>query len=75
MEPYANRGGNSGVRAYLVSPGTIDVQFTTGAVYRYTDASAGTANLATMCQLARAGAGLNAFITRHVRFRYSERLL
>lgn len=74
MTPYRDWDHNSGVSAYDLGPSHIDVQFKDGAVYRYTNFSAGAGNIATMAQLARAGDGLNAFINSHVRHRYAQKL-
>ena len=74
MTPYRDWDHDSGVRAYDIGHSHIDVQFKDGAVYRYTSLSAGQVNLDHMAQLARAGEGLNAFINRVVRRRYSARL-
>ena len=74
MEPYREWDNDSGVRAFEISEGQIDIQFKTGAVYRYTSTSVGSANLDQMVALARAGEGLNSFINRVVKKRYSSRL-
>ncbi|RYL99092.1 hypothetical protein EWH08_16000 [Sphingobium indicum] len=74
MEPYRDWDNDSGVRAFEISEGQIDIQFKTGAVYRYTSASVGSANFDQMVALARAGEGLNNFINRVVKNRYSSRL-
>jgi len=74
MEPYRDWDNDSGVRAFEISEGQIDIQFKTGAVYRYTSVSAGSANFDQMVALARAGEGLNNFINRVVKKRYSSRL-
>ena len=74
MEPYRDWDQDSGVRAFEVSDGQIDVQFRSGAIYRYTSASAGPENLNRMVDLARAGEGLNSFINRVVRKRYAAKL-
>jgi hypothetical protein len=74
MEPYRDWDNDSGVRAFEISEGQIDIQFKAGAVYRYTSASVGSANLDQMVALARAGEGLNNFINRAVKKRYSSRL-
>ena len=52
----------------------MDVAFKDGAIYRYTSVSAGQANIDRMIVLARSGDGLNQFINRAVKKRYSERL-
>lgn len=74
MERYEDRDGDSNVAGYEVGEGYIDVQFKTGAVYRYTDASAGSLNIQRMITLAQTGDGLNAFINKHVKKRYSARI-
>jgi hypothetical protein len=74
MTPYKDIDDDSGVRAYNIEDGYIDVQFKDGALYRYTSMSAGQANLEKMARLARAGDGLNSFINRNVKQRYSARL-
>ena len=45
MESYENLGGNSGVIAFEIKPGSITVQFKDGAKYLYTDQSAGAAEI------------------------------
>ena len=74
MTPYRDWDQDSGIRAYELGPSYMDVAFKDGAIYRYTSVSAGQANIDRMIVLARAGDGLNQFITRAVRNRYSERL-
>jgi hypothetical protein len=73
MIPYGNSAGNSGVVAYAIGAGRIDVQFIDGTVYTYTNASAGAANIKQMQQLARAGIGLSTFISQHVKNKYANR--
>jgi hypothetical protein len=48
MEPYKNRGGESGVVAYDIDAGQIIVEFRDGKRYLYTEDSAGAANVAQM---------------------------
>lgn len=73
MERYKNLGGDSGIAAYELSPGTIVVQFKDGWKYEYTSQSAGAAAIATMHRLAASGHGLNGFITTTVRKAYSRK--
>ena len=70
MTDYLNRHGDSGVRAYHLSAGAIDVMFKDGWVYTYTDDSAGSRNVERMHDLAAQGHGLNSFINKYVRKRY-----
>ncbi len=74
MEQYRNLGGDSGVAAYEIGPGSITVQFKDGAVYLYTNQSAGAASIAEMQRLARAGQGLNSYISRVVRKGYAQKM-
>ncbi len=74
MTPYRDWDRDYGIRAYDIGSTHVDVAFKDGAVYRYTSLSAGQANIDRMIVLARAGDGLNQFINRAVKKRYSERL-
>ena len=74
MEIDKNRSGDSGVRAFEIGEDFIVVEFLDLAVYRYTRASAGAANIEQMKRLAESGKGLATFINRHVRKRYEARL-
>lgn len=73
MEPYGNLGGDSGVVAYENGPDFIRVEFSDGAIYLYTYASAGSHNIERMKSLAGNGQGLNSFITTTVRKRYARK--
>ncbi|GAB1343108.1 hypothetical protein [Gemmatimonas sp.] len=74
MKQYRDVDHDSGVAAYEDGPGYIVVQFKDGAVYEYTDATAGASNIAEMKRRAAAGDGLNAFINKYVRKGYSRRV-
>lgn len=74
MERYANRNGDSGVAGYEIGRDHIVVQFTSGAVYEYTNLSAGSGNIETMKANALAGSGLCSFIKRYVNKGYSRRI-
>ncbi len=73
MEPYRNVAGNSGVKAYEAGPDYITIEFSDGAVYRYTYASAGEENVERMKGLAEAGQGLNTFISTSVSKLYERK--
>lgn len=73
MEPYANRGGDSGIVAYELAAQSIVVQFEDGWKYLYTHSSAGRTNIDRMEDLARRGEGLNEFINRTVRDGYQRK--
>ncbi len=66
MEPYRNIAGSSGVKAYEIGDDYVTVEFSDGAVYRYTYASAGEENVERMKGLAQAGQGLNTFLSTTV---------
>jgi hypothetical protein len=65
MQPYGNRSGGSGVRAYEIGPDFIRVQFPRGEPYLYTYESAGRDNVERMKELAASGRGLSTFISQH----------
>ena len=73
MEQYRNIAGNSGVRAYEIGTDYITIEFSDGGVYRYTYASAGEENVERMKGLARAGQGLNTFISTTVSKLYERK--
>ncbi|GAB5540083.1 MAG: hypothetical protein Salg2KO_21860 [Salibacteraceae bacterium] len=74
MIRYRDWDNDSGVRAFDIGPSHIDIEFKSGAIYRYTSMSVGARNLDTMIQLAKAGDGLNAFIQKAVKDNFSARL-
>ena len=74
MTPYKNLSRTSGVVAYRIEPGSIAVEFEDGAIYLYTEESAGQPNIERMKELADTGRGLSTFIVRHVRKAYAARL-
>lgn len=73
MKAYRNIDGDSGVTGYEDGAGFIRVQFKDGAIYLYTDASAGAHNISRMKDLAANGNGLNSFINRNVKKLYAKR--
>jgi hypothetical protein len=73
MIRYSDIDRDSGVNAYEYGEDFIRVQFSTGATYHYTYASAGQQNIETMKQLADRGDGLNAFINDHAKKAYARR--
>lgn len=74
MERYKNLGGDSNVVSYEIADGEITVQFGDGAIYLYTDQSAGAASINEMHRLARIGQGLNSYIGRVVKKGYANKL-
>ncbi len=74
MEQYKNLAGNSGVVAFNIGSTSIQVKFSRGSVYEYTNSSAGPKNIDEMKRLAQCGKGLGTFISRHVRDKYAQKL-
>jgi hypothetical protein len=74
MQPYNDHNGDSGVLRYETTLDSITVQFKDGAVYQYTNASAGSGAIAAMKLLATGGNGLNAYINLNVRKKYASKL-
>jgi len=74
MRAYGNLSGNSGVKAYQIRDGEIEVEFVNGQAYRYDDASTGAGRIRKMQRLARDGRGLSTYISREIRRDYAERL-
>ena len=70
MKTYMNTGGNSGISGYEFGKDYIDVLFSTGAIYRYSYASAGIDKVEHMKQLAEQGCGLNSYIMHYARLDY-----
>lgn len=71
MENYGNL--SSGISAYEIGPDSITVRFKDGWSYLFTYASAGKGNVEQMKALAKAGSGLNTFITKNVRHLYASK--
>ncbi|MGN6728837.1 MAG: hypothetical protein ACTHJG_03260 [Rhodanobacteraceae bacterium] len=74
MRAYGNLSGNSGVKAYQIRDGEIEVEFVNGQAYRYDAASTGARRIRKMQRLARDGRGLSTYISREIRRDYAERL-
>ncbi|MCD9127082.1 hypothetical protein [Luteimonas fraxinea] len=73
LQPYGNRHGGSGVRAWAITGDTLSVEFVDGAVYDYRRQDVGLRLFAAACAAARAGRGLSSCISRHLRERYAAR--
>lgn len=74
MVRYQNLGGDSGVLAFEIGEDHIRVQFQDYAVYEYTYNSAGRAHIENMKTLAIQGKGLNSYINKQVRKKYSRKI-
>ena len=75
MQKYAGQTRRGGVVAFEVGPDWIDVQFTSGWVYRFSHQRPGALRVDRMKSLAMSGQGLSTFISRHVKNRYESRRL
>jgi hypothetical protein len=73
MPAYANLGGKSNVKSYEFGDGFIRVTFKDGRTYVYDYPTTGKAMVDQMIILARAGQGLNSFVTRVVKSRYASK--
>ena len=74
MEPYKNLSGDSGVVAFEIRSDSIIIEFKDDGLYLYTYASAGKDNIEQMKRLADNGKGLCTFVTRHVRYNYTQKI-
>ena len=73
MQTYKNLGGNSGISAYEIFDDYIAIQFSDGSIYEYSKMSAGSDNIEQMKILACNGQGLNSFVMRKVRTKFSAK--
>ncbi len=73
MKAYDNLGGNSGVVAYDYDSEVIKVQFDDGWIYEYEASTIGAADFQQMISLADSGHGLNSYINRHIRKRFTNK--
>lgn len=64
MKRYRNLSGKSGVVRYGIGPDFIDVEFGSGAIYRYSHDSAGEDDIEEMKKRAAAGRGLSTYISQ-----------
>ena len=67
MRLYQDHTGRSGIKAYAIGFGYIDVEFYSGGIYRYSEYYIGTELFEIMTTLATLGTGLNTFINKFVR--------
>lgn len=74
MEEYKNRGGDSGVISFEISDDSITVQFRDKSLYLYNYIRPGKNDVDHMKALARAGKGLNSYISRIVRKNFYQKL-
>ena len=73
MRHYGAHKRKHGVLAFETQPDAIDVEFTSGWVYRFSYEKTGAPRVERMKQLAESGHGLSTFISKHVKNRYESR--
>ena len=71
MKKYGNGRGNSQILSYAITDNSISILLRGGVEYTYTYTSAGEEHVERMKSLAQAGYGLDEYIQRHVRSKYS----
>ena len=74
MQRYRDWDKDSGVQTYDIESDSIKIQFKDHSVYEYTYRSAGAHHVETMKRLAQAGDGLNSYINKYVRDKYSRKV-
>ena len=73
MQPYGSRARQHGVLSYDIGPDSIDVEFTSGWIYRFSYSNPGALRVERMKKLAQSGKGLSTFISKHVKNRFESR--
>lgn len=73
-EKYKNLGGSSGIAEYEIGFDSITVTFSDGSCYLYSNVKPGSEDVEQMKKMARAGQGLNSFISRKVKKNYEKKL-
>lgn len=73
MEHYKNINGDSGIEAYEILIDGIKIKFDSSCIYTYTNYSAGVNNIENMKALAKKGSGLNSYINKNVKHKYSHK--
>jgi len=73
MIHYKNINGNSAIETYEILADGIKIKFDSGCIYTFTNFSAGNRNIENMKILASRGDGLNNYINKNVKHRYSHK--
>ena len=73
MQPYGPHARSHGVVAYEIGDDSLDVEFTSGWIYRFSYQRTGAPRVERMKALAQSGRGLSTFINRFVRNRYQSK--
>jgi hypothetical protein len=71
---YKNLSGKSTVSRYEALRDSINIEFTDGTAYRYTNQTAEPANISKMKELAVAGNGLGTFIKATIKDRFERKI-
>ena len=74
MEAYKKLNNNSGVTHFEIGEGSIKILFNNRSLYLYTDEITGKQHVDKMKVLARQGAGLSTYISKHVKEKYAAKL-
>ena len=71
---YKNLSGKSTVKRYEIEKDAMNIIFTNGTAYRYTNQSADPANISKMKTLAESGKGLGTFIDANLKDRFLRKI-
>ncbi len=74
MERYCNLSGDSGVVGYEIGAGSITVEFNDRSQYLYDSGRPGAAEVTELQRMARAGRGLNSYISRVIKKNYARKI-
>lgn len=74
MPAYLNLSGRSGIRSYEIEDDFIEVTFKDHSVYLYDHAKPGNSVVDHMKKLAKAGSGLNSYISSLVKKNYARKI-
>lgn len=74
MEIYQNLNGDSGVTRYEIGVDSIKVEFRDNSLYLYNYIAPGRMPVEEMKKMARAGSGLNSYISKYVKKNYAAKL-
>lgn len=74
MKTYKNLSGKSTVASYELAKDYVMVSFTNREKFRYSNQSAGSANVRQMKTLAEAGKGLGTFIEANVKKLFDKKV-
>ena len=73
MQRYTGHTRRGGVVGYDIGPDSIDIEFTSGWIYRFSYQKPGATRVERLKELAQAGRGLSTFINKHVKNRFEKR--